>query len=302
MVGSKRISVTLMIKIFKGLYLFLNAVIIIALLVIHFVLKENSYQSSLFYYAFPLPIIILIVLFLSIFLNKKNRKFNFIVVALLLILWLGRSFKINFTEDIKETDLEVVFWNASHYRTFNEAFKVNKNIPDVMVMVEGCRNDIEKLEEEYPNYHFYISENEIAIFSKTEINKIEEKKGVFSTTVINFKVKNVDFYAVDVSASFDVPREWGLEFVDLQIINNKNAIILGDFNVPFESCYLKNIKANFNHAFNEKGNGFRETWFWNIPLLSLDHIWVSKDLEILKTEKIGTFKSDHCMIKTFVRK
>ena len=65
---------------------------------------------------------------------------------------------------------------------------------------------------------------------------------------------------------------------------------------------LNKIKSTFNHAFNEKGNGFRETWFWNLPLLSLDHIWVSKDLKILKTQKINTFKSDHCMLKTYVRK
>ena len=88
-----------------------------------------------------------------------------------------------------------------------------------------------------------------------------------------------------------------------QLIKEKqNTIILGDFNLPFESKYFKSIKQNFNHAFNEKGNGFRETWFWNFPLLSLDHIWVSKDLKILKTQKINTFKSDHSMIKTFIKR
>lgn len=64
----------------------------------------------------------------------------------------------------------------------------------------------------------------------------------------------------------------------------------------------KAVKQNFNQAFNEKGNGFRETWFYNLPLLSLDHIWVSKDLKVLKTKKINTFKSDHNMIKTYIKK
>ena len=289
-------------KIFKSLYLFLNGVIVIALLCIHFVIKENSFESSLFYYTFPLPIIILIVLFLSIFLKRKFRKYNIIIAGLLFILWMGRSYKLHFHETIKENDLEIVFWNAGHNRTFTEAFKVNNSIPDVMVLVEGCKNNIETLKKEYPNYHFYLSKEEIAIFSKTEIKRVEEKKAFFSTTVINFTVNNIDFYAVDVAASMDVPRAWGLDFVDSHIKNKEGAIVLGDFNVPFESDYLKNIKSDFNNAFNEKGNGFRETWFWNIPLLSLDHIWVSKDLEILKTEKIATFKSDHSMIKTFVRK
>ena len=52
----------------------------------------------------------------------------------------------------------------------------------------------------------------------------------------------------------------------------------------------------------KKGMVLEKLGFWNIPLLSLDHIWVAKDLEVIKTEKIGTFKSDHSMVKTFIRK
>ena len=66
--------------------------------------------------------------------------------------------------------------------------------------------------------------------------------------------------------------------------------------------YLKQLKKDFNQAFYKKGNGFRETWFYNLPLLSLDHIWVSKDLKILKTEKIHTLKSDHNMLKTYIKR
>jgi endonuclease/exonuclease/phosphatase family metal-dependent hydrolase len=101
--------------------------------------------------------------------------------------------------------------------------------------------------------------------------------------------------------SHDVPRQWEIKFVNSEIKNTNNTIILGDFNLPYESMLLKEIKGNFNHAFTNKGNGFRETWFWNIPLLSIDHIWVSKDLNILKTEKVATFKSDHSMLKTYIR-
>jgi len=36
--------------------------------------------------------------------------------------------------------------------------------------------------------------------------------------------------------------------------------------------------------------------------LCLDYIWVSKDLKILKTEKIFSSKSDHSMLKTVVKR
>ncbi|WP_341215298.1 endonuclease/exonuclease/phosphatase family protein [uncultured Wocania sp.] len=291
-----------MLKVFRALYLFLNTAIIIALLAIHFVYKENSYQSSLLYYTFPLPIIILVVLFLTVFLKRKVRKFNLLIAVLLLFIWLGRSFKINLSEDIKETDLEVVFWNASRENNLQGAFNKNGSIPDVLVLVETGKYVIEEIQQKYPNYYFYAADRELFLFSKTPLEIRSESTSKYNTTVIDFKTAGINFYAVDVTGSPDVPREWELGFVNENIKIKTKTILLGDFNVPYESKYFAQIKTNFNHAFNKKGNGFRETWFWNLPLLSLDHIWVSKDLKILKTEKIGTFKSDHCMIKTYVRK
>ena len=292
-----------MLKIIKALYLFLNAIIIIALLLIHFILKDSSFKKSLLFYSFPLPVIILILLGLTVFLSRKFRRYNLVIAGVLLIVWFGRSFKINIPEDVKETDIEVVFWNASHDRGFQESFTENGSIPDVLVLTEIGKNDVKELQLKYPNYHFHISEEGLGVFSKTFLSIEWEKSSKFNTTVLKFETNGINFYAIDGQASLDVPRSWGFKFINELIIKEKqNSILLGDFNIPLESTLLKTIKVNFNNAFVEKGNGFRETWFWNIPLLSLDHIWVSKDLEILKAEKIGTFKSDHAMLKTYVRK
>lgn len=288
-----------MFKILKVLYWVINVVIIAALLVVHFVLKERSYNDSINYYQYPLPVIIVVVLGLSIFLSK--RKFNVILAGILLVLWLGRSFKIHIPEKINGDDLEVVFWNASRDNGFEEAFSENGGIPDVLVLVESKPNNLKRFQLKYPNYYFYKSNRELYVFSKNPIQIESQNTSPYNSTVINFKTRGINFYAVDVTGSIDVPREWELDFVDNELKTKQKTIVLGDFNLPYESKNLKHIKANFNHAFNEKGNGFRETWFWNIPLLSLDHIWVSKDLKILKTQKINTFKSDHTILKTYIR-
>ncbi|MEN3323645.1 endonuclease/exonuclease/phosphatase family protein [Mariniflexile soesokkakense] len=288
-----------MIKIFKILYWIINAVIITALLAVHFVLKERSFSDSLNYYAHPLPLIILVVLILSIFIKK--RKYHLILAGVLLIIWLGRSFKIHIPESINDSDLEVVFWNASRDNGFEEGFNLNKGIPDILVLVESKRINMELFHRTYPKYFFYKLKREIYIFSKTEIEIESDNTSNYNSTVVNFKTNGINFYAVDVTGSPDVPRTWELDFVNQLIKTKEKTIVLGDFNVPYESKNLKEIKENFNHAFNKKGNGFRETWFWNIPLLSLDHIWVSKDLKILKTQKLNTFKSDHCMLKTYIK-
>ncbi len=291
-----------MLKIIKILYLLVNSVIIIALLSIHFVLKESSYQNSLLFYTFPLPVIIAIVLGLTIFLSKTFRKYNLLLAGALLLFWLGRSFKIHIPEEINESDIEVVFWNASHERNLEDAFDISGNIPDVFVLVEHGKYSVDRLQLKYSDYYFYKSINGISVFSKLPIELIDDISSNYGTNIVKFETYNINFYAVDVSGSMDVPREWELTFVNEYVEQKTQTILLGDFNVPFESKFLDSIKNNFNHAFNEKGNGFRETWFWNIPLLSLDHIWVSKDLKVLKTKKIGTFKSDHNMLKTVIKK
>ena len=291
-----------MLKIIKILYLLVNSVIIIALLSIHFVLKESSYQNSLLFYTFPLPVIIAIVLCLTIFLSKTFRKYNLLLAGALLLFWIGRSFKIHIPEEINESDIEIVFWNASHERNLEDAFDISGNIPDVFVLVEHGKYSVDRLQLKYSDYYFYKSINGISIFSKLPIELIDDISSNYGTNIVKFETYNINFYAVDVSGSMDVPREWELTFVNEYVEQKTQTILLGDFNVPFESKFLDSIKNNFNHAFNEKGNGFRETWFWNIPLLSLDHIWVSKNLKVLKTKKIRTFKSDHNMLKTVIKK
>lgn len=302
MVGSKRISFKIILTVLRIILQLINVAIILVLLAIHFVIKEQTFWSSLYFYACPLPVIIFVVLAMSIILTKRWRRYNLIIATVLLIIWLSRSFKIHIPDTVKETDLEVVFWNASRENTFESVINESGDIPDVMVLVEFRKKNIEELKKRYPEYYFYKSDRELFIFSKTPLDTIIENTSNYNTTVINFKTAGLNFYAVDATGSPDVPKEWGLTYINKSIKEKNNTIVLGDFNVPYESVYLKQLKTDFNQAFNKKGNGFRETWVYNIPLLSLDHIWVSKDLEILKTEKLYTTKSDHSMLKTFVRK
>jgi len=291
-----------MLKIIRILFLLINSLVILALLTIHFIVKDTGFNESLLFYMFPLPIIIGIILFISLFIGKKSRKYNLILGGILFIIWLGRSFKIHIPDKISEADIEIVFWNASRDNGLEEVFSDNKGIPDVLVLVESQKNNLEALQSKYPEYYFYKSVRGIYVFSKKALIIESEITSPYNTTIVNFKTGGLNFYAIDVTGSTDVPRAWELKFIDSKIREKSNTIILGDFNVPYESVLFKEIKSDFNHAFNEKGNGFRETWFWNIPLLSIDHIWVSKDLKILKTEKKGTFKSNHNMLKTYIKR
>jgi len=279
----------------KHFFSFIRAIIIVGI-IIHFTIKDYVLITAIIFYALPLPLLILMTLFLAAFTKNISLKSSLIAAVILIFIWIKQSYVSN-TISNGEEGFEIVFWNASHDRGFEESFIEIGNIPDVLVLVESQSDDIEIMRLEYPDYSFYSTKEEIAVFSKTPLFIESKKKGEDNSKLLNFRTNNFNFYVVDVSAGIFKPRQKSMSFVNSNILERHKTIVLGDFNTPYESRYFQFFKKNFVNAFDEKGNGFRETWFWNIPLLSLDHIWTSKDLNILQIEKANTFKSDHAMLK-----
>ncbi len=292
-----------MLKKLQRYWPVINCVIIILLLLIHFVFREMNHYFSLLFYAFPLPVIICITLSFVFTLKGKLKYYNLILTFILLAIWCNRSLHITATNSIKENDTEIVFWNATHKREFKHVFDACKSLPDLVVLVEYHAEEIGQIKAKHPSAYFYWHEDsEIGVFSKAPISVKEIVVSKHKSVIINFTTQRLNCFAVDVNSSLLVSRQEELAFVNRTILNKQPSIVLGDFNLPYESIFFNTIKANFNHVLTKKGNGFRETWFWNIPLLSLDHIWVSKDLNILNADKMSTWKSDHSMIKTVIQR
>jgi hypothetical protein len=281
----------------KKLICILKIAIIIGI-IIHFTIKDTILLSALIFYALPLPVLIASTLLVAFLTKKSSQKIAVIIALVLSVIWIKESYVFN--AEVEKEGIEIVFWNAFHDRNFLDAFEVNGNIPEVLVLVEGSKKDLISIKEKYPNYYFHISKEEIGIFSKTPIDLGKEIIGEENSTFLDFKTNGFNFYVVDISAGVFKSRQRSLDFVSSNILKRDKTIILGDFNTPYESVHFSNFKNTYTHAFSEKGKGFRETWFWNIPLLSLDHIWVSKDLEINQVNKINTFKSDHAMLRMFL--
>ena len=280
-------------------FIFCYKAFIIISLIIHFYIKDTFFWSSIIFYALPLPILIVLLLIIAFMLKNRLRKVSVFLSLLLIFVWCNRSYLSN-QEESKKAGLEIVFWNASHDKNFEDAFIVNKGLPDILVIVEYDEEKSKKINSIHPNYHSYLSKEGIGLFSKTPIKYHNEETSVNNSTVLKFETKGLTFFVVDVSASVFNFRKNELKFVNSKIDSWTNSIVLGDFNTPFESKYFKDINIKYKNAFSESGNGFRETWFWNLPILSLDHIFISEDLKSVKTEKINTFKSDHSMLRTII--
>lgn len=74
------------------------------------------------------------------------------------------------------------------------------------------------------------------------------------------------------------------------------TLVLGDFNTPQDSVTFDPVRERFAHAYESAGRGFEPTWPTILPVLTLDHVWVSRDLEIACTHHRWTALSDHSQV------
>jgi hypothetical protein len=85
---------------------------------------------------------------------------------------------------------------------------------------------------------------------------------------------------VDIRSKVTISREIALRKVLQSVRGNPRCIILGDFNTPSESCFLDDWRADGLTLANDgPRQGFRETWPYGLPLLTLDQVWTGTALK-----------------------
>jgi len=80
------------------------------------------------------------------------------------------------------------------------------------------------------------------------------------------------FVTIDVYGPPMLPRTGQLAEALSFTNQDPKVIIMGDFNTPYESVHFDPFrKEHLQDALTCGGRGFRESWFYGLPLLSLDH-------------------------------
>jgi endonuclease/exonuclease/phosphatase (EEP) superfamily protein YafD len=124
--------------------------------------------------------------------------------------------------------------------------------------------------------------------------------GAYARFEVNGLGATFPVVVADVTPNFFHSREQQLKEVIDQSQDRRDAILAGDFNTPLESIFFDPYRARFANALEAGSSGFRETWFFGLPLLSIDQVWVGSDWEVIEARKIWRLTgSDHAAI--FVR-
>lgn len=105
---------------------------------------------------------------------------------------------------------------------------------------------------------------------------------------------------VDVRSQPWISREPSLAGILKAAAGDPKTIILGDFNTPPESKWFRPWREQGLTLANDgPRRGFRETWAYGLPLLTLDHIWLGSGWKALRTERARQ-GSDHLMVSSLL--
>jgi hypothetical protein len=101
----------------------------------------------------------------------------------------------------------------------------------------------------------------------------------------------------DVRSQPWISREQAMATILRAAGDDPRAIILGDFNTPPESVWFRDWrKREFTLGNDGPRRGFRETWAYGLPLLTLDHVWLAPGWRALRCERVR-LGSDHLAVK-----
>lgn len=282
--------------------------VFIFLLILHFTIKDSVNDLIYVFYATPKPILLILNLFL-ILLFIKPKRMRLILsgsAAMLFLIWIISDFRFRLHSSEAESDITVLYWNAARGKT--NAFqlianKIESISPDIIGLVEAENLDESffiKYENAPYNYTFKKIGGDILIGVKGTINNIYNfdsdhfyKYGKVEATVNN---EPYTLFIVDIFANQPYFRKRILSDLYKAIDLEKNVMVLGDFNTPYESLHFKPFKENLWNAERKAGSGLITSWPDKYPLLQIDHIWSSKNiLPVYSYNKASDF-SDHSLI------
>lgn len=186
--------------------------------------------------------------------------------------------------------------------------EIERYDPDIVFLMEYSEAIQEKIEARFTAYPYHLIEPSrftmgLALFSRIPIENAVVRR--FEQTRI--PIFELSFKLQDQLLSFvgghpwpplgrwgQLHREQMAAITQVASELTHPLIVAGDFNASQWSYALGNLRATTATIDAEKGFGFRKSWRLN-PFLKLpiDHVMVSKDLEILNFQHGSHGGSDH---------
>ncbi|MDB6138927.1 MAG: hypothetical protein JWO94_1999 [Verrucomicrobiaceae bacterium] len=274
---------------------------------LHATVRDGFDPLAVVFYGLPLPLLLGVTF--ALMCSRRDRRLAVMVGLGLAGTWLARSFTWHAAEAPAADEVRVLFWNLGHPdKPFQPLIRLIKELqPDLVACVEPGENagrDVEAYKAALPGYDcqfmprgiLWLSRHPSRYRARGRLDEI----GAYAVFEAQINGRTQRVVTADVYADPFLARTGQLQEILDYTQDDPRVIAMGDFNTPAESAHFDDYqKHQLQDALTVGGQGLRETWFYGLPLLSLDHIWLGREWHVLAARKIWTLDSDHAAV--FVR-
>jgi len=204
----------------------------------------------------------------------------------------------------------VMTWNLAHGRwgLHGLADAAAEREPDIALFVEADPSDLDVravFKSAFPKHHVFLLGGGIVLVSRWPGG--DARAYQIGSEKIETRVREIDLetpwgtwtvFGCDVASNTLYQREPHFRELAARIAACPHPVIVtGDFNTPLDSLHIGKLRAiGLREAFETSGTGYVPTWPLPAPVLSLDQMWVSKELKPLGCVRRWNWRSDHAAV------
>jgi endonuclease/exonuclease/phosphatase (EEP) superfamily protein YafD len=281
-----------------------------AALLTHVTVRDAWAGVDVVFYATPIVLVAAAVWAAALLWFRCGRRRMaavFAVLGLVLLgVWHARTYCRQTSPDPASPSsrtVRVVAWNLAH-RALGDAgvfAQLRELNADVMILAEaGRREDPPDFwKQRFPEYAASAERFGLVVLARGDVRTIAADplghEAKFNHCYVD--VGSFGFHVVqpEVCPSPLVPRGPGMASL-WQVVEpllDEPLIVAGDFNLPADSVFFDTYRRTMANAFEAAGTGYDLTWPVPVPVMALDHAWVSPRLHVRRCEIPWTWRSDH---------
>ena len=219
-------------------------------------------------------------------------------------IWIRGSWQSHALPSTAGEAVRVVYWNAAGpQRRLDQVIARARSFDaDFLAVGEAAS---EKEEEQakwrtaFPGHTVQRLRGEMLIASRGPVRAVRygslRQIGRYNLLEVELRERPLRLIVVDFDA--DATRSRRAAFEALADIVAAHAdhplVVTGDFNTPTDSPHFAVLRPHLRDAWQIAGGGLSESWPVPVPLLRLDHMWVSAKLQPAAFRMDWSWLSDH---------
>ncbi len=201
-------------------------------------------------------------------------------------------------------DRRVLFWNVARgacgWR--NVAADIRQRNADIVGLVEAGK-DLPRLtafwQRELPGYHVHVLASGITLLARPDVQHVGggslDSHGWYEHFAVPIDGQLLHVVVVDFDGTLTQSRWWPVEALVrvIEPLAGQPVLVMGDFNTPTDSFYLRPLRRRLTSAFEVAGDGCAATWPFPLPVLTIDQAWFNERVHIARCTHGWSWHSDH---------